>query len=218
MDKLIPTWDDKYSINDERIDAQHKKLFELAAKVEGAVYGFVKRDELKEILMELFNYMKEHFANEEQYMHEISYPYLSDHKMMHKVIIDDMSYLIQHIKTTNDLKEKLYTIMSDWLLTHILRYDMMIGHWLNDQKKSNEEEKFEQMEENDEIVENPKVIKETRFIYSCPCHLTHILNYQDHLGISMHNKVLKCKNCKKDLTYVTTEIVEKRISNVSKMG
>ncbi|EAH5982327.1 bacteriohemerythrin [Campylobacter upsaliensis] len=217
MDKLIPTWDDKYSINDERIDAQHRKLFELAAKVESAVYGFVKRDELKEILMELFNYMKEHFANEENYMYEISYPYLSDHKMMHKVIIDDMSYLIQHIKTTNDLKEKLYTIMSDWLLTHILRYDMMIGHWLNEQK-NNEEEELEQTEENGEVVEKPKIIKKTRFIYTCPCHLTHILNYQEHLGISMHNRVLKCKNCKKDLTYVTTEIVEKRINNVSKMG
>ena len=69
MDKFIPTWDDKYSINDERIDTQHKKLFELAAKVESAVYGFAKRDELKEILMELFNYMKEHFANEENYMY-----------------------------------------------------------------------------------------------------------------------------------------------------
>ncbi len=34
----------------------------------------------------------------------------------------------------------------------------------------------------------------------------------------MHNKILKCKNCKKDLIYVTSEIVEKRIDNVSKMG
>ncbi|EDP7561088.1 hemerythrin family non-heme iron protein, partial [Campylobacter jejuni] len=32
MDKLIPVWDEKYSINDEKIDAQHQKLFELAAK------------------------------------------------------------------------------------------------------------------------------------------------------------------------------------------
>lgn len=50
MDKLIPAWDEKYSINDEKIDAQHQKLFELAAKIENAVYKFVQRDELKEIL------------------------------------------------------------------------------------------------------------------------------------------------------------------------
>ncbi|ECQ6819939.1 TPA: hemerythrin family non-heme iron protein, partial [Campylobacter jejuni] len=65
MDKLI-TWNEKYSIHDTMIDIQHQKLFELASKVESAVYKFVKREELKEILTELFNYMKEHFDNEEQ--------------------------------------------------------------------------------------------------------------------------------------------------------
>ncbi len=35
-----------------------------------------------------------------------------------------MSYLIQNIKTTNDLKEKLYTIMSEWLLEQY--YIMML--------------------------------------------------------------------------------------------
>ncbi|MEE6575300.1 triose-phosphate isomerase, partial [Campylobacter coli] len=38
-------------------------------------------------------------------MQEISYPYLNEHKIMHKNIIHDMSHLIQNIKTTNDLKE-----------------------------------------------------------------------------------------------------------------
>ncbi|EDP5443941.1 chemotaxis protein, partial [Campylobacter jejuni] len=40
---------------------------------------------LKEILTELFNYMKEHFSNEEDYMQEIHYPYLNEHKIMHKI-------------------------------------------------------------------------------------------------------------------------------------
>lgn len=64
---------------------QHQKLCELASKVESAVYKFVKREELKEILTELFNYMKEHFSNEEDYMQEIHYPYLNEHKIMHKI-------------------------------------------------------------------------------------------------------------------------------------
>ncbi|EOI0182811.1 chemotaxis protein, partial [Campylobacter jejuni] len=28
---------------------------------------------------------KEHFNNEEQYMQEIHYPYLNEHKIMHKI-------------------------------------------------------------------------------------------------------------------------------------
>ncbi|EIB36956.1 hypothetical protein cje133_06265 [Campylobacter jejuni subsp. jejuni LMG 23357] len=85
MDKLISTWNEKYSIHDTMIDIQHQKLFELADKVESAVYKFVKREELKEILIELFNYMKEHFNNEEQYMQEIHYPCLNEHKIMYKI-------------------------------------------------------------------------------------------------------------------------------------
>lgn len=49
LDKLIPTWNEKYSIHDTMIDIQHQKLFELAAKIENVVYKFVQRDELKKI-------------------------------------------------------------------------------------------------------------------------------------------------------------------------
>lgn len=61
LDKLIPTWNEKYSIHDTMIDIQHQKLFELAAKIENMVYKFVQRDELKEILIKLFNYNKRTF-------------------------------------------------------------------------------------------------------------------------------------------------------------
>lgn len=197
--KLIPNWEDKYSVNDERIDAQHKKLFELAAQVENAVFKFVKRDELKEILNELFHYMKDHFHNEEDYMKEINYPYINEHKIMHKNIIKDMSHLIQNIKTTNDLKEKLYTIMSDWLLEHILNHDVMIGKWLQEQKLKTKEVK----EEKEEEKEN-NLAKTVEFIYSCPCKMTHFLDYSTHLDILCHKKNLRCKKCQNNLFYVKT--------------
>ncbi|WP_144673055.1 bacteriohemerythrin [Campylobacter jejuni] len=203
MDKLIPVWDEKYSINDEKIDAQHQKLFELAAKIENTIYKFVQRDELKEILTELFNYMKEHFNNEEDYMRKIHYPYLNEHKIMHKNIIHDMSHLIQNIKTANDLKEKLYTIISEWLLEHILHHDVMIGNWLSDQILRKQEEKLEKI--NEEILyENTPTThikqtkyKECKFIYSCPCKTNHILSYTEHLDILCHKKQLRCKKCQK---------------------
>ncbi|MBC5858095.1 hemerythrin domain-containing protein [Campylobacter jejuni] len=81
LDKLIPTWNEKYSVHHTMIDIQHQKLFELAGKIESAAYKFVKQEELKEILTELFNYMKQHFNNEE----EIHYPYLNEHKIMCKI-------------------------------------------------------------------------------------------------------------------------------------
>lgn len=40
-----------------------------------------------------------------------------------------MSYLIQNIKTTNDLKENLYTVSKKWLLEHILYEDMKVEQY-----------------------------------------------------------------------------------------
>ncbi len=196
LDKLIPTWNEKYSIHDTMIDIQHQKLFELADKVESAVYKFVKREELKEILTELFNYMKEHFNNEEQYMQEIHYPYLNEHKIMHKNIIRDMSYLIQNIKTTNDLKEKLYTIMSEWLLEHILYEDMKVEQYRRSSLASEDdgEVSFEEVKEEKD--------DENAVLYTCECvGQMHDVPFGIHQKIQLKGVKFKCKKCKEAIQF-----------------
>ncbi|EAI6043452.1 bacteriohemerythrin [Campylobacter jejuni] len=197
MDKLIPTWNEKYSIHDTMIDIQHQKLFELADKVESAVYKFVKREELKEILTELFNYMKEHFNNEEQYMQEIHYPYLNEHKIMHKNIIRYMSYLIQNIKTTNDLKEKLYTLMSEWLLEHILYEDMKVEQYRRSSLASEDdgEVSFEEVKEE-------KDDENAVYLYTCECvGQMHDVPFGIHQKIQLKGVKFKCKKCKEAIQF-----------------
>lgn len=197
LDKLIPTWNEKYSIHDTMIDIQHQKLFELADKVESAVYKFVKREELKEILTELFNYMKEHFNNEEQYMQEIHYPYLNEHKIMHKNIIRDMSYLIQNIKTTYDLKEKLYTIMSEWLLEHILYEDMKVEQYRRSSLASEDdgEVSFEEVKEE-------KDDENAVYLYTCECvGQMHDVPFGIHQKIQLKGVKFKCKKCKEAIQF-----------------
>ncbi|EML8147107.1 hemerythrin domain-containing protein [Campylobacter jejuni] len=80
LDKLIPTWNEKYSIHDTMIDIQHQKLFELAGKVEYLIDKPVYKDEIKNLLAEFFNYMKDHFYQEERYMELIKYPDIETHK------------------------------------------------------------------------------------------------------------------------------------------
>ncbi|EAL7707005.1 hemerythrin family non-heme iron protein, partial [Campylobacter jejuni] len=196
MDKLIPTWNEKYSIHDTMIDIQHQKLFELAGKVESAVYKFVKREELKEILTELFNYMKEHFDNEEQYMQEIHYPCLNEHKIMHKNIIRDMSYLIQNIKTTNDLKEKLYLAVKKWLLEHILYEDMKVEQYRRSSLASEDDKEVSFEEEGDEELENAV------YLYICKCSgAIHDVPFGIHEKIKLQGKKFKCKKCREALEF-----------------
>ncbi len=89
---------------------------------------------------------------------------------MHKNIIRDMSYLIQNIKTTNDLKEKLYTIMSEWLLEHILHHDVMIGKWIKAHNKNTKEEETKQ----EELTEDSQ--EKLEFVLVKPLMLYHTMN------------------------------------------
>ena len=70
-----------------------------------------------------FEYMKEHFKDEQEYMDLIGYPYLKEHTMMHKDIIASMASLIKTFKNVNDLKENLSLIAEKWLVDHILKED-----------------------------------------------------------------------------------------------
>ncbi|EPE3794590.1 hypothetical protein L8V92_01535 [Campylobacter lari] len=55
---MLPEWDRKYSINNEKIDEQHKKLFELAFKVEEIPDRPIYQVELKKIVAEFFTILK----------------------------------------------------------------------------------------------------------------------------------------------------------------
>ena len=127
---MLPKWCDEYSINNPMIDEQHKKLFELAGAVEGIADRSVSKRKIKDLLTEFFHYMRDHFSDEEKYMESINYPELEPHRKIHKEIIKSMVHLIGSIKTTNDLKERLYLISKQWLLEHILFEDMKISEFV----------------------------------------------------------------------------------------
>ncbi|RAZ46561.1 bacteriohemerythrin [Campylobacter hyointestinalis] len=126
---MIPIWDAKYSINNDEIDAQHKKLFELARKAYIYANKNISKDDMKGIIGEFFEYMKEHFSKEELYMEQIGYPRLEEHSKIHKDIINSMSNLIRTTKNINDMKENLVVIAERWLIEHILQNDVKIEEW-----------------------------------------------------------------------------------------
>ena len=120
----LPQWDEKYSIHNDAIDAQHKKLFDIAYRVGLLINRQASSDEIKQILSELFEYMKVHFADEEAYMESIGYPNLEQQRESHQEIISQ-----------------------DWLIEHILREDMQIEKW----RASHQEEAKKNLEEHKEV-------------------------------------------------------------------
>ncbi|EAI9042928.1 bacteriohemerythrin [Campylobacter jejuni] len=196
MDKLIPTWNEKYSIHDTMIDIQHQKLFELAGKVEYLIDKPVYKDEIKNLLAEFFNYMKDHFYEEERYMELIKYPDIETHKKIHKHIIQSMIELIKNIKSTNDLKEKLYLAVKKWLLEHILYEDMKVEQYRRSSLASEDDKEVSFEEEGDEELENAV------YLYICKCSgAIHDVPFGIHEKIKLQGKKFKCKKCREALEF-----------------
>lgn len=189
--KLVPRWDKKYCIGHEIIDSQHKKLFELAQNVESAFYRYVKRDELKQLLIELFYYIKEHCEDEEQYMREINYPHYEQHCKIHQQIISNMISIIKDIKSTNDLKEKFYEAIKYKFIEHVICEDIEIAKWKN---------KLDFVE--NKTLGNDLTFKECLAYYTCKCK-----GFIHKIPLSIHNRIqsgetqFKCEKCKAILKF-----------------
>ncbi|EPS9543451.1 bacteriohemerythrin [Campylobacter jejuni] len=193
---MLPKWDDSYSVHNAKIDEQHKKLFELAGKVEFMFDKPVYKDDVKALLAEFFNYMKDHFNDEEKYMKLIGYPDLEEHKRIHKEIIQSMIDLIKNIKSTNDLKEKLYLAVKKWLLEHILYEDMKVEQYRRSSLASEDDKEVSFEEEGDEELENAV------YLYICKCSgAIHDVPFGIHEKIKLQGKKFKCKKCREALEF-----------------
>ncbi|HFP7705629.1 TPA: bacteriohemerythrin [Campylobacter jejuni] len=193
---MLPKWDKTFSVHNAKIDEQHKKLFELAGKVEYLFDKPVYKDDVKALLAEFFNYMKDHFNDEEKYMKLIGYPDLEEHKRIHKEIIQSMIDLIKNIKSTNDLKEKLYLAVKKWLLEHILYEDMKVEQYRRSSLASEDDKEVSFEEEGDEELENAV------YLYICKCSgAIHDVPFGIHQKIQLKGVKFKCKKCKEAIQF-----------------
>ena len=120
-------WKDEYRIGNESIDGEHEKLFALANEVFRINNPLMSAGRIREIVKELYEYMRQHFKNEEEHMEKISYSGIKIQKEGHEAIINEMNGVLKSSSNFIQLENMLVEVMEEWLLTHILREDMKIG-------------------------------------------------------------------------------------------
>lgn len=127
----IPVFDDSFKTGIELIDEEHKKLFDIIAKVHTTIQTELvhdKYDAILDILGELKEYTSVHFADEENYMREIGYDGLAYQEILHQKFIDKLNEL--DLDDVDDNQEAyLYDFLGflqKWLVNHILKVDKLI--------------------------------------------------------------------------------------------
>ena len=124
-------WKNIYSVNNMKIDQEHKQLFDIAKEAFESVEDKNRNEKIKTILTDLYEYMKTHFHDEEIYMEEVNYPYIEEHKKLHKEIISQLNKFVKTAPSIEpELFEKELAIMIDIaLVQHIIQEDRKIITW-----------------------------------------------------------------------------------------
>jgi len=120
-------WDYLLWIGHERIDLQHRALFDLISEFADARLTNAPIYELHSILEEIVKYTEFHFVSEEHIMAKSNYPDLTQHKMEHKNLMSNLTSRLKDMamgKLTPDLIENF---LVDWFLFHIQRDDKKIS-------------------------------------------------------------------------------------------
>jgi hemerythrin len=116
-------WTSRYSLDINKIDEQHKHLFELANRV-FRLPDDNSKSEVRTLLVEFNEYMKTHFRDEEEYMESINFPELEYHKQLHSRIIDHVNGIIKETKSIVEIKQKMKDVTKKYLVEHIIDEDM----------------------------------------------------------------------------------------------
>ena len=118
-------WKDEYCTGDLTVDDQHQFLFKLANKL--LVTG---RSECKLIIMELYEYTRVHFKDEEKIMAEFIYPDLADHKKLHINLISNLNNLSENFIESEESRDDLAAVFGNWIINHILNEDLRFANFV----------------------------------------------------------------------------------------
>lgn len=118
------------TMHNELLDAQHKELYELAKRITHLNSSFVLSKELKPFLRELLSFMNRHFVDEEEFMLQINYPNLSEHKKIHrKIILEIEEIIITEAKILNTMSRKIENVVTDLIFKHTSKEDYKIAQF-----------------------------------------------------------------------------------------
>lgn len=127
----IPVFTCEFETGISMIDEEHKNLFDIIGKIYKAIEVELVHDKfdlILDILDELKEYTRVHFADEEKYMQEIGYEGLAQQVLLHEKFIETLNDVnLDHVDDNQE--EYLYEVLSflqNWLVTHILKVDKLI--------------------------------------------------------------------------------------------
>ena len=129
-------WNDNYSIRIKEIDVQHKHLCSIINKLIKKTNGHSPDINYEDLLEELINYTKWHFACEESLMEILNYEKYDEHKEEHISLLNMLSEKAEQVKLNKTAAYELSSFLFNWFGGHSFGYDKELGQFVNHVWKS----------------------------------------------------------------------------------
>ena len=127
-------WTTDLTVDEGRIDEQHRELFARITKLVEAIKSKTCKYEIGPTTKFLEEYIIEHFRDEEEMMRKAGYPDFDAHKAIHEKFISDFNELKKNLESeSSNYTKSVYTnqIVVDWILEHIQEIDKSFGRFLS---------------------------------------------------------------------------------------
>lgn len=135
----IIVWDESFMLGMQQFDEHHQHLAGLLNRAYDYFTTGADAGSVDSLLDELVDYATYHFAAEEQWMHEHSYPKLEEHRAEHDRF---SSRVLEMLKSNSYDKTSLLlevlTFLNNWLVHHILQVDAEYSHFFVSEYKQAE--------------------------------------------------------------------------------
>lgn len=126
---MMEPWKDDLSVGNAAIDADHKKLIVMVNGVEAMIRA---RDSfaLPQALEQLEHHLFAHFVNEEKIAQAVNFPF-DQNKLQHQYILKEFQNMKNELLDkkgiwSNGAAEHYSHFLSDWVIDHILKEDMLL--------------------------------------------------------------------------------------------
>lgn len=124
-------WSNNLSVSVGAMDDQHKKLIKLINDLHEAMKAGKGKDAMSKTLVELINYTKTHFADEEKYMTQFKYPDLDKQKAAHAAFIKKVMDTQKAMNEGQNVTIDVMNFLKSWLTEHIAGMDKKYGPVFN---------------------------------------------------------------------------------------
>ncbi len=120
-------WDSTLETGQPLVDSEHRMLIMLFRKFDVGIKTHQPDDVMKQIVLELRQFVHFHFVSEENLMLETHYPRIAGHRALHADLLTELDIFVAKVLSHRAFAEEFLFFINQWLIEHIANHDQHLA-------------------------------------------------------------------------------------------